>query len=141
MRIGSNVFVEVAVVCGTEFAGLFAPVPIDWWFESLIEVLVMLSTGDADARGMVADIVSSDVNNGDAASVLVTSGGPLLAETSVSETEFGSISWLCAPVTNGGLPLLATLAETSFFSVSKTEFGSISWLGTCISSERFSDEC
>jgi len=98
------------------------------WSNVFVELAVVCET----ECGMVADVVSSDANN----------GGPLLAaETSVSETEFGSISWLCVLVTNGGLPLLATLAETSLFSVSKTEFGSISWLGTCISSERFSDEC
>jgi hypothetical protein len=115
VRIGSKVFAEVAVLCESEFAmGSLAPVTI-WCSESLIGVLV----STADARGMVllvadigsagealpalpvalSDVVSTDANDGDAARVLVTSGGwglPQAAETSMfNVAELGSINWLC----------------------------------------------
>lgn len=111
MRIGSKVLAEVAVVNESESAmGSLAPGTTVWCSESLIEVPVMLSI--ADARRIVllvadiggaseADVVSTDVNNGDADRVLMTNGGwglLLAAETSIfslSETEFGSVSRLC----------------------------------------------
>jgi hypothetical protein len=105
LRIGSKVFgikvFEVVALCDSEFASslVSASVTIDRCSESLIGVLVMLST---DARGMVSlmtDIGGAGAAAGETLPALpVESSDVVATETSMfnlSETELGSISLLC----------------------------------------------